>query len=769
MKKLPLLITRQDVVFPKLNITIDAGRDISLAAIIDAKTKQDGMLVVVAQKDATIEKVTPSDLYAIGVEAKILNVIESHEQMLTVTLMPLNRVKISTPKKVKGMYVTEYSVIREQVDVTNTEKKLVDEIKKLIKEKLVKTGTIPPTVIEAILNITNVSEFVDTLAFQLPFSVEQKQTILETTKLNLRLKKIVSLLNSESTINKIESDISKKIKDKLNDQQREFYLREKMRAIKEELDEISGAGSEIEELRKRVEENPYPKVVKEKVLKEINKLENSMPISAESNVIRTYVDWLLDLPYWQKDEEKIEIKKAKVALDKDHWGLEKVKERIIEYLAVRQVNENASGTVLCLVGPPGTGKTTLAKSIAQALNRKFIKIALGGVRDEAEIRGHRRTYIGAMPGKVITAMKKAQVVNPLILLDEIDKMASDLRGDPTAALLEVLDYEQNTNFQDHYIEEDYDLSNVMFIATANYFENIPEPLIDRLEIIQLSSYTELEKIHIAKDHLIPNVASRIPMKKGVFKFNDEIIKYLIRHYTMEAGVRGLSRVLETIARKIVVLEINNKLKKGNFKINEEQVHSLLGKQKFDFTKREKKKQVGVATGLAWTAYGGDVLPIEVTLFPGKGELILTGQQRDIMKESANIALGYVKSHAKIFGIESNLFKDNDIHIHVPDGATPKDGPSAGITFTTALISALTSKPISPYIGMTGEISLRGNVMPIGGLKEKSISGYRSGLTTILIPKENEKDLDDIPKEVRKNLKIISVSSYSEVFKNIFKD
>jgi len=765
-KKLPTIIIWDEIAFPKVFLSLDIGKKTSLKAIKKAKKDHTGYVILIGQKNTDISSPTLKELELTGTRAKIQQISEGTDGVSTISLMPVNRVVLKKFIEEKdGYYTSEYSDIAEQSKLSEKEKKLFTKVKSLVEDKLATTN-IPNAILEPMLKKSNPGELCDAVAAYLPTPLKLKQDVLNAHVLEKRFNKILEILSNEANSVTIEDQIQTRVKEKLNDQQREYYLKEKLKAIKEELNDINGQESEIDGLRKRVENNPYPVIIVEKVQKELTRLENSMPSSAEANVIRTYIDWLLDIPYWQRDDEQIDIKKAKKQLDKEHFGLEKVKEKIVEFLAVKQMNPEAKGTVLTLVGPPGTGKTTLAKSIATALNRKYIKVSLGGVRDEAEVRGHRRTYIGAMPGKIITAMKKAGVINPVILLDELDKMSSDMRGDPASAMLEVLDYEQNINFQDHYIEEDYDLSRVMFVATANYYENIPEALIDRLEIVHLSSYTEIEKLNIAKNYLTPAVLENTRVDNKLFKIDDDIIKYLIRHYTREAGVRGLRRVLETLARKIIVNVLNNKIK-GTLTIDRKLINKYLGPEKYDYSKKEKTNQVGVATGLAWTSVGGDILPIEVNLFPGEGKLILSGQLKDVMKESASVALAYVKSNSKLFGIEDEAFKKNDIHIHVPDGATPKDGPSAGITFTTAIISAMTNKPVNAHIGMTGEITLRGHVFPIGGLKEKSISALRSGLKTILIPKENIKDLEEIPKEVKSQLEIIAVEKYAEVYDKIF--
>ena len=536
-----------------------------------------------------------------------------------------------------------------------------------------------------------------------------------------------------------------------------------MHAIKEELGDVVQQDKDIENIRKRLEENPYPDYIKAKVKDELSRYEMLPMASGETGIIKTYIDWLMDLPWWQETKDNEDLNLAQSILDEDHYGLEKVKERIMEYLGVKQMTNSLKAPILCLVGPPGVGKTSLAKSVARALNRKFVKMSLGGVRDEAEIRGHRRTYLGALPGRIIQGMKKAQVVNPVFLIDELDKMASDYKGDPSSAMLEVLDPEQNSLFSDHYIEESYDLSKVLFIATANYLENIPPALQDRLEIIQLSSYTEVEKVHIAREHLLPKQLKENGLKPSQLKVSDEILLHLIRYYTREAGVRQLERTIGTICRKTVLAILKDG--KKSITLTKKLVKEWLGNEKVDYGKKEKKDQVGTVTGLAYTSFGGDILQIEAQKFEGKGQLILTGQLGDVMKESASIALDYIKAHAKEFGIDPKCFEKIDIHIHVPEGAVPKDGPSAGVTMTTALVSCLNGKPVKANLAMTGEVTLRGNVLPIGGLKEKSLAAHRSGIETILIPKDNTKDLDDIPQEVKDAITFIPVSNCKQVLQN----
>ncbi len=762
---LPAIIIWDEVALPKVHIEIEISTSHSLNAILKSKKEHEGYVILISQKNVNVKEPILSDLETIGTLAKIIKTSEEGNDSITVTFNPVERVEMLSFKRKGKINISEYEVKKSPKKLSKKEEETAEELVRYVELKL-ENSSLPPALLKPLLDKKNMAEICDAIASYLPIEINIKQQILNTINFNERMLLVIHLLKEDMSSSKVDNDIQSRVKGKLNDQQREFYLREKAKAIKEEIDKISGQESEIEELRKRLDSNPYPKEIKEKITKELTKLEASMPISSEANVIRTYVDWLLELPYWQKDNETIDINKVKKELNKEHYGLEKVKDSIIEFLAVKQMNPNSKGTVLALVGPPGTGKTTLAKSIAKSLDRKYVKVSLGGVRDESEMRGHRRTYIAAMPGKIISAMKKAKVINPIILLDEIDKMSSDLRGDPASALLEVLDYEQNEQFQDHYIEEEYDLSNVMFITTANYYENIPEPLLDRLDIIELSSYTEMEKQKIAEKHLIKAVIKNTNLDKKLFNLNSEIIRYIIRHYTREAGVRGLRRVMDKLSRKIVVDILNGKIK-NSLVIDKELINKYLGPEKYDYSKKEKESQVGIATGLAWTSVGGDILPIEVQKFPGEGKLVISGQLKDVMQESATLALAYVKANAESFGIDSKIFKENDFHIHVPDGSTPKDGPSAGITFTTAIISAITDKPISSVIGMTGEITLHGKIFPIGGLKEKSISASRSGLKTILIPKENMKDLIDIPAEVKKKLEIIPVEKYQDVYDKMF--
>ena len=591
---------------------------------------------------------------------------------------------------------------------------------------------------------------------------QTKQKLLETLNINERMLFIISEMEKQQRLSEIENDINQKVKEKIDDSQKEYYLREKLKTIKEELGDVSNITDDSQELRDKIENNPYPESIKKKALDELKKYEMLPAGSGEASVSRNYLDWLLNVPYWQETEDVDDLKEVREVLDEDHYGLEKVKDRIMEYLAVKQMTGTLNAPIICLAGPPGVGKTSLAKSIARALDRKFVKMSLGGVRDEAEIRGHRRTYLGAMPGRIIQGMKKAEVINPVFLIDEIDKMGADYKGDPSDAMLEVLDPEQNAMFSDHYLEEPYDLSKVMFIATANYLENIPAPLRDRMEIIELPSYTELDKVQIAKDHLIPKQIKANGLKASQFKIKDDEVLYLIRHYTREAGVRQLERLIASLCRKTVLAILKDG--KKSMTMSKKQINAWLGKEIFEYGNKEKKAQVGCVTGLAYTEFGGDVLQIEVSSYEGKGGIVMTGKLGDVMKESAQIAVDYVKAHAHDYHIDPKFFEKNDIHIHVPEGAVPKDGPSAGVTMTTAIVSALTGRAVENNLAMTGEITLRGHVLPIGGLREKSLAANRVGITKILIPKENVRDLDDVPKAVKESITFIPVDNVSQVLK-----
>ncbi|HZJ85925.1 MAG TPA: endopeptidase La [Erysipelotrichaceae bacterium] len=758
----PTIATRGVILFPNQEVMIEVGRPKSLEAISATMDSEKKFVFIVTQKDVLNNDPTIAELYDVGTIAKVVKVSEEKDYS-KLTLRGLVRAKITNFDDSKENLEADLELLKDYY----TDESEADDLVMMIARNFdrfvsnfMKSHNLPEGTVQKMTESVDPAELSDYFAQILPMPFEKRQALLELNNVNERLFSILEDMSLESEKVSIDSDINKKVKERIDESQKEYYLREKMRAIKEELGDVSSSGDDIEDLKARIEDNPYPKEIKEKALNEIKRYEMVPPASGESGVIRNYLDWLLDVPWWQETTDNDDLNLVEERLNEDHYGLEKVKERILEYLAVKQVTDSLEAPILALVGPPGVGKTSLAKSVARALDREFVKISLGGVRDEAEIRGHRRTYLGALPGRFIQGMKKAGVINPVFLIDEIDKMGADYKGDPSSAMLEVLDPEQNAMFSDHYLEEAYDLSKVLFIATANYLGNIPEPLKDRLEIINLSSYTEEEKLNIAIDHLIAKNLIQNGLKSDQIDLSEEMIRHLIRHYTREAGVRQLDRVISSICRKSILAITKDKEEKVT--ITKELIEDWLGPEQFEYGVKEKKDQIGVVTGLAYTQYGGDILPIEVTTFEGKGKLIITGQLGDVMKESAEIAIGYVKTNAKKFEIDPKFFEKHDIHIHVPEGAVPKDGPSAGITLTTALVSVLTNKPVLSSVAMTGEVTLRGNVLPIGGLKEKTLAAYRSGITKILIPKKNEKDLHEIPDVVKEAIEIVSVETMEEV-------
>lgn len=757
--QLPLVCTRGVIVFPDQDLIIDVGREKSTRAVDEAQEKFDSQVVLVAQRDLAVEAPEINDLYSFGTLCQIRH-IRRMDGYLRVKFKGLQRVKLHTIINDDEMMSVTAEVMQDIEQDHLEEVALVRKIARQFEEIEAVSQNIPKEMINELAKGVSAARLSDQIAQIFPFSIEKRQTILETFGVNDRLILILQEMESEKELSVIENKINDKVKNRIEENQKEYYLREKMRAIKEELGDVAEADKDADEIRKRLDENPYPENIKKKVKEELSRYEMLPAASGETGVIKTYIDWVMDLPWWQESKDNENLQEASDILDADHYGLEKVKERILEYLAVKQMTNSLRAPIICLVGPPGVGKTSLAKSVAKALNRKFVKISLGGVKDESEIRGHRRTYLGSMPGRFIQAMKKAGTINPVFLIDEIDKMASDYKGDPASAMLEVLDPEQNAMFSDHYIEETYDLSKVMFIATANYLENIPNALRDRLEIIELSSYTELEKIEIAKRHLVPKQMNENGLKSSQLKIEDDMISYLIRYYTRESGVRQLERVIATVCRKSVLAILKDG--KRSIKVTKKLINTWLGHEKFEYGKREKKDQVGTVTGLAYTSFGGDVLQIEVTQFEGKGKLVITGQLGDVMKESASIAYDYVRANAKKFKIKPEVFDKTDVHIHVPEGAVPKDGPSAGVTLTTALVSLFTGTPVKADLAMTGEVTLRGNVLPIGGLKEKSMAAHRCGISTIVIPKANVKDLDDVPQAVKDAVTFIPAEKISQV-------
>lgn len=757
--QLPLVCTRGVVVFPNQEVIIDVGREKSTRAVEEAQEKYESQVVLVAQRDLALEEPDVNDVYSYGTLCQIKH-IRRMDGYLRVKFRGMQRVELHTIINDDTLMSVTAEVKTDIAQDPMEEVALVRKIAKQFEEIEAVSQTIPKEMINELAKGVSAPVLSDQIAQLFPFTLEKRQELLETRGVNDRLYLILQEIESEKELSQIENKINDKVKTRIEESQKEYYLREKMRAIKEELGDVPDTDKDVDAIRKRLEENPYPDSIKDKIRDELSRYEMLPAASGETGVIKTYIDWMMDLPWWQESRDNEDLNLASEILDADHYGLEKIKERILEYLAVKQMTNSLRAPIICLVGPPGVGKTSLAKSVARALDRKFVKISLGGVKDESEIRGHRRTYLGSMPGRFIQAMKKAGTVNPVFLIDEIDKMASDYKGDPASAMLEVLDPEQNSLFSDHYIEEPYDLSKVLFIATANYLENIPNALRDRLEIIELSSYTELEKIEIAKRHLVPKQIKENGLKTSQLKIDDEMISFLIRYYTRESGVRQLERVIATVCRKSVLAILKDN--KRSIKVTKKLVKEWLGHEKFEYGKRETKDQIGTVTGLAYTSFGGDVLQVEVNHFEGKGKLVITGQLGDVMKESATIAYDYVRANAKKYKIQPEVFEKNDIHIHVPEGAVPKDGPSAGVTLTTALVSSLSDTPVKANLAMTGEVTLRGNVLPIGGLKEKSMAAHRCGITTIVIPKANVKDLDDVPATVKESVNFVPVERVSQV-------
>ena len=761
---LPLLITRALVVFPGTQQVIEAGRDFSISAVTASKNECDSLILVTCQKHLSTENPTGEDVFEQGVLCHIISVSE-RDNRLKVRLEVVERVKLSDVRfEENAGYYSAIGGMDPIPSISPVENEaIIKAVNKAIEGVPNVFSAMPKNIANIVLKSQSAIAVCFNLASYLEASTETKQKILESKDANSLMEQVLILLNGESQRNQIERDISETVRESSEKAQREYFLREKLKAIKHELGEDNGGANDPDSILEKLEKNPYPDNIKAKVKAELKKYEMMPQGSLEAALIQSYLDVLMNVPWWQKTEDNDSLENVEKILDEDHYGLENPKKRIIEYLAVKKLTGNLKSPILCFYGPPGTGKTSLGKSIARALGRKFFKASLGGISDEAEIRGHRRTYVGSLPGRIIQGMRKAGVNNPVFLLDEVDKLASSYKGDPASALLEVLDPEQNYQFNDNYLEEPYDLSDVLFICTANYLENIPGPLRDRLELIQLSSYTELEKVQIAKGHLVKKQMELNGLEKKQASFSEDAIKFIIRSYTRESGVRELERKIASCLRKVAVAIVKNPTIK-TIKIDEKKVREYLGVPPFEDSKKEQAPQVGVVTGLAYTEFGGDILPIEVNYFKGKGMLVLTGNLGDVMKESCSIALDYVKANADKFNIDASLFADNDIHIHVPEGAVPKDGPSAGVAITTAIVSCLSKTPVNPDVAMTGEVTLRGNALPIGGLREKSLAALRSGIKTIIVPKENKKDVDELPKEVKETLKIEFMTSADDAIK-----
>ena len=764
---LPLLPTRSFVLFPSTIQPIEAGRTFSINAIRAAHLQADSLLFVACQKNPNDEDINFDNIYHVGTLCRIVSILEKGD-LVRVRVDVVQRMVLDTLSfdQVNGYYVANGIIdnVPAVDELTN------ESLSRAIVDKLNNLPNVLSLLNKSTLNqinkVKDAASLCYILASNLQCSTEEKQAILECNNVNDLMEKILLLISGEQTKAQIDENIANSVRESTEKSQKEYFLREKLKAIKKELGEVTDSQNSPESILEKLEKNPYPENIKKKVKSELAKYDMMPQGSLEGALIQSYLDVLMSIPWWEKTEDDEDLKHVEAILDEDHYGLEEPKKRIVEYLAIKKLTGNLKSPILCFYGPPGTGKTSLGKSIARALGRKFFKASLGGISDEAEIRGHRRTYVGALPGRIIQGMRKAGVTNPVFLLDEVDKLASSYKGDPASALLEVLDPEQNTQFNDNYVEEPYDLSDVLFICTANYLENIPGPLRDRLELIQLSSYTEIEKMHIVKEHLIKKQIALNGLKEDQVAFEDDALRFIIRSYTREAGVRDLERKVASCLRKVAVNFVKDPTI-GLTTINVDKVKEFLGVPIFEDTQKEKEAQVGVVTGLAYTEYGGDILPIEVNYFKGKGALILTGHLGDVMKESASIALDYVKSNAEEFKVDPELFVNNDIHIHVPEGAVPKDGPSAGVAMTCAIISCLSKRPVSPDVAMTGEVTLRGQALPIGGLREKSLAALRSGIKKIVVPKDNKKDVEELPKEVKETLQIVFMSSVEDAVRESF--
>ena len=761
INKIPVLPLRDIVVFPHMVVPLFVGRDKSVKAL-ESVMKGDKKIMLITQKSASVDDPKKNDLFDFGTVANVLQLLKLPDGTVKVLVEGLNRASINVFFENEDFLQADVDQIIETIDSSDKQlramsKSTTDEFDKYVNLN----KKIPPEVLGTINEIDELGKLSDTIASHLSIKLSDKQQILESVDLYERFEKILSFIQSELDVLQVEKKIRGRVKNQMEKTQREYYLNEQMKAIQKELGENEDGKDDVSEYEEKIEKMKLTKEAKEKCYAEIKKIRSMSPMSAESSVIRNYLDWILSIPWGKKTKVKKDINFAKQVLDEDHYGLEKVKERILEYLAVQQRIKKMKGPILCLVGAPGVGKTSLGKSIARSTGRKFVRMSLGGVRDEAEIRGHRRTYIGSMPGKVLQMMKKAGSSNPLFLLDEIDKLGADYRGDPSSALLEVLDPEQNNTFNDHYLEVDYDLSDTMFLTTANTLR-MPPALLDRMEIIRIAGYTEDEKVQIAKQHLIPEIMKKHGLKDGELIIEDNAVTSLIKYYTREAGVRSLEREIANLARKAIKKIVAGEIK--NLTINDENVNEYAGVKKYKYGEIDADDQVGIVTGLAWTEVGGDILPIEAVIMPGKGIMTITGKLGDVMKESIQAAKSYVRSRCIDFGIKPTIFPIRDIHIHVPEGAIPKDGPSAGLAMVTSIVSVLTGIPVRKDIAMTGEVTLRGKALGIGGLKEKLLAALRAGTKTVIIPKENEKDLEDIPDNVKEGLELIFVDNVDDVLK-----
>ncbi|UUZ89479.1 endopeptidase La [Paenibacillus sp. P25] len=761
IRRLPLLPLRGLLVYPSMVLHLDVGREKSVRALEKAMV-DDSMILLCSQSEVNIEEPKTEDIYRIGTIAKVRQMLKLPNGTIRVLVEGVVRAEIAEFLVNEEFYEVNVKELPEQETSDPEIDALMRTVLNQFEHYINLSKKVTPETLVAVSDIDEPGRLADVICSHLSLKIKDKQEILETVDVRERLEKPLNILNNEREVLELERKISQRVKKQMEKTQKEYYLREQMKAIQKELGDKEGRAGEIDELRNQLEQIEVPEKVREKIEKEIDRLEKMPATSAEGSVIRNYIDWSLAPPWSKATEDDLDIAKAEEILNEDHYGLEKPKERVLEYLAVQKLVKKLKGPILCLVGPPGVGKTSIARSIARSLGRQFMRISLGGVRDEAEIRGHRRTYVGAMPGRIIQAMKSAGTRNPVLLLDEIDKMAMDFRGDPASALLEVLDPEQNSTFSDHYVEVPFDLSNVMFITTANAVHNIPRPPLDRMEVLYIPGYTEIEKLHIAKNYLLPKQRRDHGLSDGQLQVEEAALMKTVREYTREAGVRNLEQQISSICRKAAKQIVAGT---SSVTVGPDNLKDYLGQPKFRYGMAEERDQIGAVTGLAWTEVGGDTLVIEVTVMPGNGKLTLTGKLGDVMKESAQAAFSYTRSRVEHFGIQPDFHEKFDIHIHIPEGAIPKDGPSAGITMGTALISALTNIPVSRHVAMTGEITLRGRVLPIGGLKEKSMAAHRAGIRTIILPKDNEKDIEEVPESVRRELTFIPVSHMDEVLEH----
>jgi ATP-dependent Lon protease len=764
-QQVPLLPLRDIIVFPHMVVPLFVGREKSIAALDEAMSKEKDILLS-AQINAKSNDPGSDDIYTVGTLGTIIQLLRLPDGTVKVLVEGKKRAQIKNFVSQDKYFLVEVEDVNEDRELTTEIEALMRSIKTTFEQYIKLNKYIPPEMMTSVATIDDPSRLADTIVAHLQLKIPDKQRLLETLIPGERLEKLYGHLQSEIEILQVEKKIRGRVKKQMEKTQKEYYLNEQMQAIQRELGERDEFRSEMQELEEEIKKKKMSAEATKKVNKEFKKLKMMSPMSAEATVVRNYIDWVISLPWDQMSDDKLNIKHAREILDEDHYGLEEPKERILEYLAVRSLVDKMKGPILCLVGPPGVGKTSLARSVARAMGRKFVRCSLGGVRDEAEIRGHRRTYIGALPGKIVQSLKKSGTSNPVFLLDEVDKMSMDFRGDPSSALLEVLDPEQNNTFNDHYLDLDYDLSHVMFITTANTLPAIPLPLQDRMEVIRIPGYTEYEKLSIAKNYLMKKQLEAHGLSSEVLQFADSCFRQVIRRFTREAGVRNLDRVIAKICRKVArqIAESGGMAKAKNIRVTGGTLPKYLGPPKFRYGAKEEKDEVGMSTGLAWTEVGGELLQIEVSVVPGKGKLTVTGKLGDVMQESAQAAMSYVRSRAQIFGLPRNFYQRLDIHIHVPEGATPKDGPSAGITMATAIVSALLKIPVRKDVAMTGEITLRGRVLPIGGLKEKSLAAHRGGIKTIIIPQDNEKDLKDIPKKILRQITVKPVDNVDDVLR-----